>query len=659
LLALAVALAAVLAAAWLAARALGLSGLDRALAAGTLAVAVILGSTLFCGLVLSRLGRGDLLVTTLVLSLAVAAAALTVMRRRGIGLRDPGERLRAPSLRGLVAESPWAAALLALAGLEFLWRALVAYALPAYGYDALWYHLSAVDGWLARGSIGPDPLTTEANAYPMNVEVLVAWASGLLGSDGAVGFVQLGLAVLGSLAVAGIARRVGLRGASAVAAGSLFFITPTVLAQTSVVYVDVATTAFFLVGLYFLISFLDAPATRPALLGLAGLSAGFALGSKITGAVYAGVLAVLALVHLGAALRGRRISGRAAATALAVLLVPLIAAGGYWYARNLAEYGSPLYPAEVRIAGVELFQGPFDLEEVKQTAVPEQLESYPGPLRWIRSWGQDVLRLAHPGEFIAYDERLGGLGAQWLLLGAPLALLLAAWAARRDRSLLLNFLVPVAVVFVLAPLTWWARFTLVLCAAGAVAVAWFAERLPDARLRIALMVATLLLAIGSAWSATGKIVLGDGGVVSAGRVLELATSEQPSYGEEICPAFAWVDRLPAGATIGVDRSYWQLYHPLYGPRREHRPVPIAAAGPAELARHRYVFLPRGSRYERFTASRRMLYGDRLVAAYDMRAREDVPARRAAARRAPHPVGCNRPQRMPAAKYRALREVSAR
>src|SRR5436190_15120373 len=124
--------------------ALGLGGrLDRALAFLTVMTAQVVVSMLIAGGLLSTLTRG----VVLAVNVAIAGLLVAVAIQRNEGrlplprlAGDAGARSAIRQLPKLVRGHPWCSIIVGLAGAELLWRALLVYLLPPYGYDALWYH---------------------------------------------------------------------------------------------------------------------------------------------------------------------------------------------------------------------------------------------------------------------------------------------------------------------------------------------------------------------------------------------------------------------------------------------------------------------------------------------------------------------------------------
>ena len=99
--------------------------------------------------------------------------------------------------------------------------------------------------------------------------------------------------------------------------------------------------------------------------------------------------------------------------------------------------------------------------------------------------------------------------------------------------------------------------------------------------------ATAALVIASALVATRPIYTVSGNPIGLTRLLRLAAKPraQTTAGSTYLPSQSWVDTLPAGTRIAVERKdpyYDAFYFPLFGHDLQLRPVPITAASPAEL-----------------------------------------------------------------------------
>jgi hypothetical protein len=504
----------------------------------------------------------------------------------------------------------WLLALLVLAGGEVLWRLAIAYLMPPYANDALWYHLTTVAEWLQAGRIGPSQFSIWSTVYPYNGELLFTWPALLLGNDTFVDVMQLPFAIVGALAVAGIARTVGLSQRGAAAAGCLFLLAPIVLSQTTASYTDLIFIALFLVAFHFVLRFLEglragSGGENLVHLFLAGLGGGLALGTKDLGIVYLGVLSILLVGNLLAARVRERVNWTRLAWSMVTFVVPLLALGSSQYIETWVRFGNPLYPVRVAVFGVELFQG----RSLDWFLTP--------PLRpgswWREIWGQwrrDYFFLVHPRfHAYSYDDRSSGLGPLWSYLGLPLLLVFVVRIYRTNRAMLLNLLLPVVVMFALQPYRWWSRFTMILIAVGMIAIVAVVEAIPR-RWSTTLKVAVLGLVALGIFFPTLKI----DGRFWASRIVALARfpASERTIGRIAVPGYRWVDRTPSRATIGVDTSAGFLgaqpdilAYPLFGPNLEHKVYPLPQTSLTAFIRTigqkdiRYIFVRPGHGLDRW------------------------------------------------------------
>jgi hypothetical protein len=597
--------------------------LDWTLAAAVLSTAEIVVVSLLAGVVLHRFQPG------VVALLACGTSGILLLGRLARRQAQPRPRLF-PALADVLRRlAPWQLLVCAVAAVALVWRLFLALVVPPFAYDALAYHLPAVAYWVQTRRIAPDPYAFCCSHYPANAEVLFAWPTVLLHSDALTQTVQIGLAIMAGLAVAGLARLAGAEAPTAATAFAVFLVCPIVLTQSNTNYNDVAVVAFLLCGLYFAAAFLaarpfaftaaDAPPPRTAHLVVASVSLGLLLGTKDTGVVMATVLAILLLAQLLFARARGRVGRTAAVRAGVLVLGPLVALGGFWYLRNWVQDGNPFWP--FRVAGV--FDGPLTIHSY--LTVP------PGGSRNVlvevaRSWYHDLAFWTR-GDY-TYETRDGGLGPLWSWVGWWAALWLAVEAVRRRRAFALNVAMPLALFFALEPYRWWARFTLYLAGAGAIAIAILLQRLSRGPTRTALAVVTVLLAfVGVARATWWLNPAGRAPRLDMQQVVSVALhpSRPHSIGSLFFHEYAWLDDVPQRATIAFDSRAPAIRfpYPLFGRRLDRHLVPISRGAPADaVARMHpapaYVFLAAGSRYDRWARSARCyraIYRGRGVAAY--------------------------------------------
>jgi hypothetical protein len=367
---------------------------DRAVAGGLLAAALIVVGTRLLGaldLLFPRVLAAALLVCT--------AAALVVRRdqRFVFPWREMADRTTVP--------------LLAVAAGALLVTVAAAVLLPVWQWDALGYHLPYVDFALqVHGTRGIPRDMPYISTYPHNAELLFVALRAMLPDDRLVDLGQIPLGILGAVATAGIARRLGASRPLAVAAGAAWLVVPAVFLQLPTDYIDVAAAAFLLAALHFVLA---PPTTRSVL--LAGTALGLFLGTKPNAPLGTVLVGVVLLVQ------GQR--ARLLPMTLVALLVAFVL-GGEAYVTNLHRHGNPVWPVEMNLGPLHL-AGTEKLSLVMGAGAAAPRLHGPLPLRLLRSW----LALDSAPTF---DMRIGGYGPLFLVALIPLGWLLAR---RRDLRL--------------------------------------------------------------------------------------------------------------------------------------------------------------------------------------------------------------------------------
>ena len=295
-------------------------------------------------------------------------------------------------------------------------------------------------------------------------------------SDVAARWTQVFFAVFSFLAVAAIARRLGLsrRNAAfaAIAYSGIYHVFPVLSVSAGN---DQSTSFFTLAGIDAALALARRP--RPGTAVVTGAALGLLLATKYIGVLFAplilGVLALAAWIERRRREPAERAPARTLAGAAVLLAAMMAVTGGYTYLRNAVTTGNPIFPAPVEILGIEIFPGWGGINTAERAEAPE--------------FDIDVW------EFLTRRSKLFGSYFPFTLLPAALlAPFLALWR-RRWRAALI-FVLP-AVIFLqflyLMPDHRDIRYFLPAIALAAVAFAWL---LAEAGPRIALPVRGVVLA---------------------------------------------------------------------------------------------------------------------------------------------------------------------
>ncbi len=301
------------------------SGLERLVSAAAILAAIAAVEALLLGL-------ADLGTSPAALSIA---AALTWLASRRISPRGPAPA--AEAIEAWRAASP--ATRIALGTLAGAWLAWSAWLLryPALGFDSVTYHLPEVLAWIHQGTPGTvEPIFpgVEVGNYPLTNEVLVAWSSGIARS-----FVPAALWAAPFMVLLAASGWLGLRTLGVekrlTALATAVLCTPPVLTNYAMngAQTDLPALAWLVAAA----ALCAGAPRRPVLLVPAIVALGLAVGTKTTAVPLGAMVLLIAVVACRARLRPL-----AAPVAAAVLLAA--AAGGFWYARNLVDHGSPFWP---------------------------------------------------------------------------------------------------------------------------------------------------------------------------------------------------------------------------------------------------------------------------------------------------------------------------
>jgi hypothetical protein len=227
----------------------------------------------------------------------------------------------------------------------FSWSVTTKHALDRgiFNFDSLWYHMPfAVEMVQSHSVTGMHHVETVFTNwfYPQNSELLHAVGILLTGRDTLSLFINFGWLAVAFLAAYCVGRPYGRGALTTVAAAILLGCHTLVVRDPGAAKNDLASAALLLASVAILIEGWN---RRPGegwdrwALAAAGVAAGLAAGTRVTGLAMAAALSMAVVVL---APRGRRWA------AAGWWFLPALAGGAYWYVRNLVVAGNPLPEVE-------------------------------------------------------------------------------------------------------------------------------------------------------------------------------------------------------------------------------------------------------------------------------------------------------------------------
>ncbi|WP_152053725.1 hypothetical protein [Tautonia marina] len=313
------------------------------------------------------LGVAGLLVPASVAIFGVVVAAVAMVWNRRLRMRAP----EGPTGPSRPAAEPWGLAdWIALLALAIVGSSLFLTEVWRFSgfemWDDFYYHMTISASWLIdRSIIGQDleSIYGYHYFYPSSGDLIATWFLVPFGvSDraetlawvGTTGFLYWALA---TLAAAEALRRVGAPLSMRLLPGLLLGVAPRAqYIMTMFADVDLGLAAVVSAALVFAIPTREDRDDRRGVrleTWIAGLLAGIAVGMKVTGVLGASVIVLLCIAREARAIgrEGERVGvaglGRAAGTVLLIFLASGLATGAFWYLRNIALTGNPLFPAKL------------------------------------------------------------------------------------------------------------------------------------------------------------------------------------------------------------------------------------------------------------------------------------------------------------------------
>lgn len=291
--------------------------------------------------------NGFCLGTTSALGLAICFLTPVVRRRIFKALRTFAlplvRNVRLAARRNPVLALCW----ILLVSYVLLHAFLFIYLAPPLTFDALTYHLSKVAQWVHSGSLYLPNLPVKRVFWPSGMELLNCWWAVFPHSELLIELPGLYFHMLATLAIYALARNMALGRRPSAYAALLFAATPAVVGHGSSCLTDLPTAAFFyiLLAIWTFPGFDEMDIARRWL--VSGMVLSLAVGVKptIIFMVPGLILASVPFLNRKTLASTSRVFMMPASLWLAFALALFV--GSFWYFRNIARFGNPLYPVEI------------------------------------------------------------------------------------------------------------------------------------------------------------------------------------------------------------------------------------------------------------------------------------------------------------------------
>lgn len=424
--------------------------------------------------------------------------------------------------------------------------------IPPYAWDSITYHLPTAFHWIKAQKIFLVQPLCATSFFPMNGSLLMIWLYLGTNNISILNLTQIPFAFLMAFGAFNLARKLNIQAAAIVIPVTL--LTPVVMLLCSVAYVDIIFSCFIIMALNFIIGYFKNPSPSLFLLSCAAL--GLSSGIKPGGFWLFPALAIFCY-HRRKYLTAKLLfSG--------ILLV--IAGGGFWYIRNFALTGNPVFPYTIKFLAATLFKG----IETLNTASPYEQWFVTNRWEWVSYPLTEKIR----GEFTYSIEN--GFGMQFVLGIISVCYAIYLSLKNKDNLALFVFLIfPLSIIFWFLTSTCPVpRYIIFLCPIAAISIAYVHGHL-EAWQKHALN-ALIAVSLSFSFITTLPIL-----IPHQAKVLHsyLQSKKLPSFNYykweygPLASAWEWIDKNIKDNSV-IACNYDNLTAPLFGNKLQHDVIHI-------------------------------------------------------------------------------------
>jgi len=240
---------------------------------------------------------------------------------------------------------------------------------PSMHFDNFTYHFTFPVMWMKSSCLN-NPLSVFGDLAPtyspMNSEMLNYWVMAPISSDIIAGALQHFFLLMAATGLLGLLRELKISLKTSIIISLSFISLPYLITQgiglgdkVQTTSNDITSLAFFVQSLLWLVRFQKNNTKSNAF--YFGIASGIFLGTKVISVLFLTPLLMWFVFLLAACNQPlKRRFSLGTISGLAIILL-----GSFSYVRNYLITGNPLYPAEIKICGITLFDGIYKLNELK------------------------------------------------------------------------------------------------------------------------------------------------------------------------------------------------------------------------------------------------------------------------------------------------------
>ena len=343
----------------------------------------------------------------------------------------------------------------------FIVISFIAIFIYEYSFDGNYYHLTSIIDYVQNEKIYITNNTIWNNVYPKNSEMMNMFYMMFTKTITLVRLSQILFSILGMLVVYGLLRNIKFSNKIALRCSILYYICPFIICQVTTTYLDGIVVTLFLTLLYFLYNILMENKLRDEILYFITLA--IFMGIKGTCVIYACIITTPYIIYKIYLLYKKKEKFSSLIVKCIIFLIVILVVGCFWMIQNIVLFQNPIHPFS--FFNIDGLDANIDIGEENE---PVSIRERSWPVKILKSWiGLDSPYLTWDSGrnidnlYIGYDNRIGGLGIEWMYFLIPIILIAfyMLFTKRYKISLIEAIISTVLLVcFLITPANWWGRY---------------------------------------------------------------------------------------------------------------------------------------------------------------------------------------------------------